>query len=128
MLNIFGLVMFIATAALLVWSSIRVWEVKNNFFKWGGVSLTALLAAAASFVSVLTIAGLLKLHARSAPVPDLNVAGTAEQIQRGQAIANSFCGACHSKTGPLTGGMDIGKHFPFPVGSFVSSNLTPAGE
>jgi hypothetical protein len=66
MLNIFGLVMFIATAALLVWSSIRAWEVKNNFFKWGGVSLTALLAAAASFVSVLTIAGLLKLHARSA--------------------------------------------------------------
>jgi hypothetical protein len=97
--------MFIATAALLVWSSIRVWEVKNNFFKWGGVSLTALLAAAASFVSVLTIAGLLKLHARSAPVPDLKVAGTAEQIQRGQAIANSFCGACHSKTGPLTGAM-----------------------
>jgi len=102
MLNIFGLVMFIATAALLVWSSIRAWEVKNNFFKWGGVSLTALLAAAATFVSVLTIAGLLKLHARSAPVPDLKVAGT-------------------------TGGMDIGKHFPFPVGSFVSSNLTPAG-
>ena len=23
--------------------------------------------------------------------------------------------------------MDIGEHFPFPVGSFVSSNLTPAG-
>jgi hypothetical protein len=93
MLNIFGLVMFIATAALLVWSSIRAWEVKNNFFKWGGVSLTALLAAPASFVSVLTIAGLLKLHARSVPVPDFKVAGTAEQIQRGQAIANSFCGA-----------------------------------
>ncbi len=89
--------------------------------------LTALLAAAASFVSVLTIAGLLKLNARSAPVPDLKVAGTAEQIQRGLAIANSFCGACHSKTGPLTGGMDIGKDFPFPVGSFVSSNLTLAG-
>jgi cytochrome c553 len=90
--------------------------------------LTALLAVAVSFVSVLTIAGLFKLHARSAPVPDLKVAGTAEQIQRGQAIANSFCGACHSKTGPLTGGVDIGKDFPIPVGSFVSSNLTPAGQ
>jgi cytochrome c553 len=128
MLNIFGLVMLIATAALLVWSSNRAWQVKNNFFKWGGVSLTALLAAAVSFVSVLTIAGLFKLPARSAPVPDLKVAGTAEQIQRGQAIANSFCGACHSKTGPLTGGVDIGKDFPIPVGSFVSSNLTPAGQ
>ena len=76
---------------------------------------------------MLTIAGLLKLHTRSAPVPDLKVASTPEQIQRGQAIANSFCGACHSKTGPLTGGVDIGKDFPIPVGSFVSSNLTPAG-
>src|SRR5262249_22657595 len=25
------------------------------------------------------------------------------------------------------GGEDIGKHFPIPIGSFVSSNLTPAG-
>jgi hypothetical protein len=66
-------VVLIATAALLVCSSIRAWQVKNNFFKWGCVSLTALLAAAVSFVSVLTIAGLFKLHARSAPVPDLTV-------------------------------------------------------
>jgi cytochrome c553 len=42
------------------------------------------------------------------------------------AIANTFCDACHSKTGPLTGGADVGKDFPMPVGSFVSSNLTPA--
>ena len=53
------------------------------------VRLTALLAAAVCLVSVLTIAGLFKLHARSAPVPDLKVAGTAEQIQRGQAIGGS---------------------------------------
>ena len=63
----------------------------------------------------------------SGSIPDLKVAGTPEQIQRGQAIANSFCDACHSKTGPLTGGVDLSKDFPIPVGSFVSSNLTPAG-
>jgi mono/diheme cytochrome c family protein len=85
------------------------------------------LATAVAFVSVLTIAGLVKLHTRSAPVPDLKVAGTPDQIQRGQAIATSFCDACHSTTGPLTGGEDIGNHFPMPVGSFVASNLTPAG-
>jgi mono/diheme cytochrome c family protein len=60
-------------------------------------------------------------------VPDLKVAGTPEQIQRGQAIADSFCGACHSKTGALTGGVDMGRKLPIPIGSFVSSNLTPAG-
>jgi hypothetical protein len=34
---------------------------------------------------------------------------------------------CHSKTSTLTGGLDIGEDFPIPIGSFVSSNLTPAG-
>jgi cytochrome c553 len=68
-----------------------------------------------------------RLHTRSAPVPDLEIAGTPAQIRRGQAIDNSFCSACHSKTGHLTGDLDIGKDFPIPVGSFVSSNLTPAG-
>jgi mono/diheme cytochrome c family protein len=126
--NVFGLLMLIATAALLVWSSIRAWRATNKLVKWGGVGLAALLATAVSLTSVLTIAGLFKMHTRSAPVPDLKVAGTFERIQRGQAIADSFCGACHSQTGPLTGGVDIGDHFPIPVGSFVSSNLTPAGQ
>jgi mono/diheme cytochrome c family protein len=63
-----------------------------------------------------------------APAPDLKVGGTPEQIQRGQAISDGFCSACHSKTGTLTGGLDIGKDFPVSVGSFVSSNLTPAGQ
>ena len=128
MLNVIGLVMLIATAALLAWSSVRAWRQKNGFLKWCGAGLAVLLATAVSLISVLTIAGLFKLHSRSAPVPDLKVAGTPEQNQRGQAIANSFCGACHSKTGPLTGGTDIGKDLPMPVGTLVSSNLTPAGQ
>jgi mono/diheme cytochrome c family protein len=74
------------------------------------------------------IAGMFKLHARSAALPDMKVAGTSSQIERGRAITDGFCGACHSKTGLLTGGVDIGDHFPIPVGSFVSSNLTPAGD
>jgi mono/diheme cytochrome c family protein len=79
-------------------------------------------------VGVLMISGLFKLHARSAPAPELKVAGTAEQIARGRAIADGFCGACHSKNGPLTGGFDVGEDFPIRVGSFVAANLTPAGD
>jgi cytochrome c553 len=86
------------------------------------------LAAVVSLVSVLTIAGLFKLHTRNAPIPDLSIAGTSQQIQRGQAIAKSFCNACHSKIGRLTGGVDMGEELPIPVGSFVSFNLTPAGQ
>jgi mono/diheme cytochrome c family protein len=128
MIYFVGLAMLIATAALLAWSSLRAWRAKNGFLKWCGTSLAALLSTAVTSVSVIMIVGLVKLHARSAPAPDLRVVGTPEQIQRGQAISNGFCSGCHSKTGTLTGGLDIGDDFPVPIGSFVSSNLTPAGQ
>lgn len=64
---------------------------------------------------------------RGAPVPDLKVEATPERIARGKAFVDGFCSACHSTTGTLTGGLDIGEDFPIPIGSFVSSNLTPAG-
>src|SRR6476661_212296 len=68
-----------------------------------------------------------KQHARSAPVPDLEVEETPERIARGKALVDGFCSACHSRTGTLTGGLDLGEHFPLRIGSLVSSNLTPAG-
>jgi len=127
MLNFLGLATLVATAALLVWSSVRAWRAKNNFVKWAGAGLASVLSITVIVVSVITAAGLYKLHSRSAPAPDLKVAATPEQIRRGQAISDGFCSACHSKTGTLTGGLDIGEDFPVPIGSFVSSNLTPAG-
>jgi mono/diheme cytochrome c family protein len=127
MLHVIDVVLLLATVALLSWASRRAWRHTNRVLKWGGAGLAALLATAVAGVSVLTLAGLVKLHTRRAPVPALTVAGTPDHRQRGQAIAASFCDACHSTTGPLTGGEDIGAHFPMPVGSFVASNLTPAG-
>src|ERR1700761_6441469 len=120
--------MLIILAALLVWSSRRAWRAKNGFVKWGGTGLAALLSAAAVLVSGIMLIGLYDVHARSAPALDLKVAGTPEQIARGRAISDGFCSACHSKTGTLTGGLNLGEDFPVPIGSFVSSNLTPAGQ
>jgi mono/diheme cytochrome c family protein len=127
MLDLFGLTMSIATAALLARSSLGAWQLKNSFLKWAGAGLAALLSMAATLVSVIAIVGLFKVHARSAPIPDLKVAGTPEQIRRGQEISNGFCSGCHSKTGTLTGGLDLAEDIPVPIGSFVSSNLTSAG-
>jgi mono/diheme cytochrome c family protein len=76
---------------------------------------------------VIMVVGMVKLHARSAPALDLKVAGTPEQIVRGQAISDGFCSGCHSGTGTLTGGLDLAQDLPVPIGSFVASNLTPAG-
>ena len=52
---------------------------------------------------------------------------TPGRIARGKVVADGFCSACHTKTGVLTGGLDISQDFALPIGSFVSSNLTPAG-
>src|SRR3984893_17395289 len=128
MLNIVVLTMLIVAAALLVWFGIRCRHHKNIVLKCAGTGLAAVLAAAVCLISALMIAGMFKLQVRSAAIPDIKVAGTPSQIQRGHAIADSFCGACHSKTGLLTGGVEIGDDLPLPIGSFVSSNLTPVGD
>jgi mono/diheme cytochrome c family protein len=133
MLNVIVLTTLIAAAAVLAWLCIRIWRRKsgrhnNVVVKWAGAGLTAVLTAAVSLAGALMVVGLFKQHVRSAPTPDLKIASSAAQIERGRAIANSFCGACHSKDQLLAGGVDIGHDFPIPVGSFVSSNLTPAGD
>ena len=128
MIEFLGLATSIIIAMLLAWIGLRARRAKNGFIKWGGTGLAALLSTAAMLISLIMIVGLVKLHARTAPAPITDVAGTPEQVQRGKAISDGFCSACHSKTGTLTGGLDIGKDFPMPIGSFVSANLTPAGQ
>src|SRR5258708_27254549 len=118
MLELLGPAMSITTAALLIRSSFRTWRAENKFLKWGGTGLTALLSAAVTLISIVTIVGLFKLHARSSPALGLKVAGTPEQIVRVQAISDGFCSACHSKTGPLTRCLHLPKDLPVPLGPF----------
>jgi mono/diheme cytochrome c family protein len=118
----------IFATTFLSWSGFRAWQAQNRLLKWGGAGLSALLSTVTALVSVVLIVGSFKVHARSAPTVIMKVEGTPALVRRGQAIADSFCGACHTKTGTLTGGVDIGEHFPVHVGSFVSANLTPAGD
>jgi mono/diheme cytochrome c family protein len=127
MQNIIGLMALKAIALLLVWSAFRARRLRKGFLRWSSVGLASLLALAVASVSALTVAGMIKQHARRAPAVDLAVEATPDRIARGKALVDGFCSACHSKNGVLTGGVDIGEHFPIRVGSFVSSNLTPAG-
>jgi hypothetical protein len=80
MQNIVVLIVSIAAAMFLAWSSTRAWRIKNIVLKWTGAGLAALLATAVSLAGVVMIAGLFKLHARSAPTPDMKVAGTPNRF------------------------------------------------
>jgi len=117
----------IVLSAVLVLCGTRARRIGRRGLRITSMTLLATLSIIALSASVLTIAGMIAASHRSAPVPYLQISGTPEQIRRGAAIADSFCAACHTQSGPLTGGMDVGKHLAVPVGTFVSSNLTPAG-
>jgi mono/diheme cytochrome c family protein len=127
MLDFLGLAILIIIAVLFGWVSLRARRAKSALIRWSGAVLAASLSAVVASMALIMVIGLFKLHARSAPAPLTKVAGTPEQIQRGKVISDGFCSACHSKTGTLTGGPDLGEHFPVAVGSFISANLTPAG-
>jgi mono/diheme cytochrome c family protein len=121
-----GLATLITAAVVSALSGFRTWRANSKLPKWGGTGLASLLSGAATVLSIGIIVGLVRLNARSASAPDIKIAGTPEQIQRGRAISDGFCSGCHSAT--LTGGLDLGRSFAVPAGSMVASNLTPAGQ
>jgi mono/diheme cytochrome c family protein len=114
----FGALAIVAACALR-WKALLV--------RYAWASLAGLAVLACLTPAVLMAVGLSKSHARRAPVPNIKVAATSEQIRRGQAIASGFCGACHSSSGAMTGGRDLGEHLPAPLGHFIAANLTPTG-
>jgi mono/diheme cytochrome c family protein len=120
----------VAITILFGWLVRRAWRSRNVILKWGGTILSGLLTLVVGAVSILALIGMIKVYVpRNYPVEDIKIAGTPEQIARGEHLANAFCASCHSTNQelPLTGGLDLGADFPIPLGSFVSVNLTPAG-
>jgi mono/diheme cytochrome c family protein len=130
LLNLLFWLALVALAGLLGWLAWRSRRIRNRVLRRGSVVLNGALALLLSVLSAVTLTGLVRAYApRTAPVPDLKVAGTPEQVARGKHLANVFCAGCHALNGelPLTGGVDLGNDLPIPLGNFVSTNLTPAG-
>jgi len=128
MLTLMGPVAVLALAALFAWAGARSWHIRHRLLRLSAVVCSALLCLACGSAGVLGTVGLFKLHARRALVPEVRVAGTPEQIRRGGMIAASFCGGCHERNDALIGGYDLGNYLSVPLGRFITSNLTPAGE
>jgi len=126
MLVSFALSACLVLAALLVAFGLKVAPARG-LWRRIGVGVALLLALGCVALAVLMVRGLSLFYAREAPVPALHVALNPERIARGQEIAATFCGACHTKDGELTGGRDVGADLPVRIGSLVAANLTPAG-
>jgi mono/diheme cytochrome c family protein len=127
MSNMIPFLLLIAAAVFLAWLTNRARRIHHRPGKWSAVSAAAVLTVIAWSLCALTLAGMIKQHNRTAPVPTVKIAATPEQVRHGEALAAGFCGSCHSQFGPMVGGKDLGKDLAVPVGSFVATNLTPAG-
>jgi mono/diheme cytochrome c family protein len=127
---VIALLVLLGLTVLFVLLARRAWRAKHAIVKWPGVILAGLFAALFGLLIIMSVNGLVQVSLpRGGPVPALKVAGTPEQIARGQHLANSLCASCHTADGslPLSGGRDVGTDSPLPIGSYWSINLTPAG-
>jgi cytochrome c553 len=126
MLVSFAMSACLVVAALLVVLGFRAAR-RRGLGRRIGAAVALLLALGCVVLAVLMVRGLSLFYAREAPVPALHVEITPARIARGQEIAATFCGACHTKDGELTGGRDVGQDLPIPIGTLIAANLTPAG-
>ncbi len=129
-LNIIFWLLLVLLTVLFAYLVTRAWRSRRGLVKWGGTILAGLLTLLLALITIATASGLYQFYApRGSPVTNLKVAGTPEQIARGEHLAATMCVACHATNGqlPLIGGRDIAEDSPLPLGHFVSINLTPAG-
>ncbi len=122
--------------AWLTWRALRAQGLWVKILGGIGAGLLTLVLAAATFFGAKGIA---TVYFPSVPdAPTLTVAGTPEQIARGDYLVNLSCIGCHSAVGddgnpteehPLSGGWNIAQAEGFGfVGDMVADNLTPGGE
>ena len=135
MIDFVGFIVLLVLLALFVWLFLRSLRSKNAILKWVGLVLTGLLSLVLVVAFVAALLGTLKLNTNynaDHPAATLKVAGTPEQIKRGEKITQ-VCG-CHMKEGTheLSGNNFLAPgpdgNSPPPLGNLYARNLTPGGE
>jgi mono/diheme cytochrome c family protein len=128
--NLIAIALLLTATIVLAFGVRAAWRTRKAFIRWpvalvGGLFvLIGLLITGASFrgVSIAYSKG-------GRPVQPLTVERTPERLARGKHIVGNWCVTCHSPTGelPASGGVDLAKEIPLPIGSLTSGNLTPGG-
>lgn len=130
MFDTVGVLALVALTLLFGWLTSRAWRAKHAAIKWGGAVPSGLLTLIFTVAVVLALIGFYRLSApqRRTTVADVKVAGTPEQVARGEKFA-AICAGCHSADDkpPLAGRSFMEGGGP-PIGVLYAPNLTPAGE
>ncbi len=131
LVNIVVLLGFVAVVVLLAWLTRRAWNSKRTWLKYPGIILGGLLTLLFLLVTLVIGKGMFDLY-RPYPVQAVNVsiAGTPEQITRGEHLASVLCASCHSENGelPLSGGRNMSEEIGMPLGDVYPANITPSGK
>jgi mono/diheme cytochrome c family protein len=137
--NLFALLLVIGLLALFGWLTYRAVRAKKLWLKIAGGLGAGLLTLILAAVAFLGGKGIATLYFPDAPpAPELAVAGTPEQIARGEYLVTIACMGCHTKVGadgnpsrqhPLSGGFNLSEADGFGfIGDMVTENLTPGGK
>jgi mono/diheme cytochrome c family protein len=130
MFDIAGLLILVGLIAIFGFLTVSAWKAKNRWLKWIGTLLSGLLTLIPAVLLILAMIGFYKLNKRyDNPVVDVQVAGTPDQIARGQQLAN-ICVSCHTPGAQLPlAGSNFAEKFEFPpFGTLYAPNLTPSGD
>ncbi len=129
MFDIVGVAVLVILILIFAFLTIRAWKSQRRWLKWVGSILSGFLALILTGLLVLGLNGYFKLNRQyDNPVADIQVVGTAEQIARGERLANA-CASCHSPGNELPlSGSNFGEKFDMPpIGALYAPNLTPSG-
>jgi mono/diheme cytochrome c family protein len=125
MFDFVGVGVLVLLTVLFAWLLTRAWRARNAALKWIGTILTGLLTLLFGLLTVVSLVGFYRLNRTYAnPVPNVTVAGTPEQIARGEKLVQ-ICAGCHSSAArPPLDGQDFTVGGP-PFGTLYAPNLTP---
>jgi cytochrome c553 len=129
MFDLPGVLILAALSIMFTLAARRAWKAKNTILKYGGMSVTCLLALIPTILLILALIGFARLNKKyDNPIVEMEVAGTAAQIARGQKLAH-ICANCHALQGQLPlSGLNLVTHLGLPpLGTLYAPNLTPAG-
>ena len=130
MFDIAGVTILVVLIGVFGFLTLRAWKAERRWLKWVGTLFAGLLTLIPTALLVLGLIGFAKLNKRyDNPVADVQVAGTADQIARGEKLAN-ICVSCHTPGSQLPlSGSNFATKFDFPpLGTLYAPNLTPSGD